>query len=114
MKCCDMSAGKLREPVTFQRQTRTSDNSGGFTETWAAISGAPSRAFIMPVGGREWIAHDRVEAMPRLKLVVRYNADLKESDRVLIRSKSHDIVRIDNVEFRNKWLEITVDGGTPS
>jgi SPP1 family predicted phage head-tail adaptor len=114
VKCCNMSAGMLREPVTFQRQTRTSDGAGGFTETWATLAGSPSRAFVTPVGGREWMAHDRVESMPRLKLVVRYNAELRESDRVLIRSKQHDIVRIDNVEFRNKWLEITVDGGVPS
>jgi head-tail adaptor len=114
VKCCNMSAGMLREPVTFQRKTRTSDGSGGYTETWATVAGSPSRAFVTPTGGREWTAHDRVESMPRLKVVVRYFSGLLESDRLVIRSKAHDIVRIDNVEFRNKWLEITVDGGVPS
>ena len=101
----------LREPVTFQRSGRTSDGVGGATQAWATVSGSPSRAFVRPVGGREWYAHDRVEAQPRLKLVVRYSASIQEGDRVIIRSKAHDIVRIDNIEFRNKWLEILVDGG---
>lgn len=111
MKCCDLHAGLLREPVTFQRATRTSDGAGGQTQVWATVSGSPTRAYVTPVGGREWYAHDRVESLPRLRVVTRYSGSIQEGDRVLIRSKAHDIVRIDNVEFRNKWLEVTVDGG---
>jgi len=33
---------------------------------------------------------------------------------VLIRSKAHNIRFINNVEFRNQWLEILVDGGVAS
>ena len=111
MKCCDVHAGLLREPVTFQRAARTSDGAGGQTQVWSTVSGAPTRAYVKPTGGSELYQHDRVEAVPRLKVVTRYNASLVEGDRVLIRSKAHDIIRIDNVEFRNKWLEITVNGG---
>jgi head-tail adaptor len=114
MKCCDISAGLLREPVTFQRATRTSDGAGGSTLVWAAISGAPTRAFVKNTGGREIAAHDRVEAIARLKVVVRYSAGILESDRILIRSKAHNILHINNVEFRDRWLEIAVDGGVPS
>lgn len=111
MKCCDISAGLLREPVTFERATRVGDGAGGQTQTWAAISGAPTRAMVKNTSGRESFAHGRVEAVPRLKVVTRYHAGLLESDRVVIRGKAHNIIRIDNVEFRNKWLEITCDGG---
>ena len=114
MKCCDMSAGLLREPVTFQRQTRVSDGAGGQTQTWAAIAGAPSRAFVRAATGNERYSHDRIEATVRLKLVTRYNAGLRESDRVLIRGKAHNIRFLNNLEFRNQWLEILVDGGVAS
>jgi SPP1 family predicted phage head-tail adaptor len=109
-----MSAGLLREPVTFQRQTRVSDGAGGQTQTWAAITGAPSRAFVRATTGNEQYSHDRIEATIRLKLVTRYNAGLRESDRVLIRNKAHNIRFINNLEFRNQWLEILVDGGVAS
>jgi SPP1 family predicted phage head-tail adaptor len=114
MRCCDINSGMLREPVTFQRQTRTTDGAGGQTQTWAAISGSPSRAYVTAASGSERYLHDRVEATVRLKLVTRYNSGLLESDRVLIRNKAHNIRFIKNVEFRNQWLEILVDGGVAS
>ena len=109
--CCDMNAGKLREPVTFQRQTLTSDGAGGQSQSWATVSGSPTRAYVAPSSGSERYASDRTEATIRLRLVVRYTASLKEGDRVLIRSKAHNIRFIDNLEFADKWLQIDVDGG---
>jgi SPP1 family predicted phage head-tail adaptor len=106
-----MNSGKLKEPVTFQRRTLTSDGAGGQTESWATVSGAPTRAHVMPTSGSERYSHDRVEATVRLRLVVRYTSALLESDRVQIRNKVHNIRFIDNMEFANKWLQIDVDGG---
>ena len=114
MKCCDINSGMLREPVTFQRQTRTTDGAGGQTQTWAAVSGAPTRAYVTAASGGERYSHDRIEATIRLKLVTRYNSGLRESDRVLIRGKAHNIRFLNNLEFRNQWLEILVDGGVAS
>lgn len=111
LRCCDMHSGKLSEPVTFQRRSLTSDGAGGQTETWATISTAPTRAFVTNVGGSERYAHDRTEAITRLRLVTRYSTALREGDRVQIRSKVHNIRFIDNIEFANKWLQIDVDGG---
>lgn len=111
IKCCDMHSGKLKEPVTFQRRTLTSDGAGGQTEAWATVSGAPTRAHVMPIGGSERFIHDRTEATVRLRLLVRYTTTLRESDRVQIRNKVHNIRFLDNVEFANKWLQIDVDGG---
>ena len=111
VKCCDMHAGKLSEPVVFQRRTLTSDGAGGQTESWAAVPGAPTRAYVTPVSGTERYASDRVEATVRLRLVTRYTTALRESDRVTIRNKVHNIRFLDNVEFRDKWLQIDVDGG---
>lgn len=111
MKCCDLNSGKLKEPVTFQRKTLTSDGAGGMTQTWTTVSAAPTRAYVLPVSGSERYASDRVEATVRLRLVVRYTSGLLESDRVQIRNRIHNIRFIDNIEFANKWLQIDVDGG---
>lgn len=111
ISCCDMHAGRLKEAVTFQRRKLVSDGAGGQSETWATITGAPSRAFVTPVGGSERYASDRVEATIRLRVVTRYTAALQEGDRVIIRGRAHNIRFLDNMEFANKWLQIDVDGG---
>ena len=94
--------------------TRESDGAGGQNVAWSAISGAPSRAFVRVASGNERYVHDRVEAVVKLKLTTRYNASITEADRVLIRGRAHNIKLLNNLEFRNQWLEISVDGGVAS
>ena len=111
MKCCDITAGKLREPIEFQRKTRTPDGAGGFTETWAAVAGAPTRAMVKGMsGGERWASH-RLEATATHKIVVRYFDGLTEVDRAIIRNREYNIRWINNVEFADKFLEITAEVG---
>lgn len=105
-KCCDVSAGMLREPVTFERSAKVSDGAGGFTETWGAISGASTRAYVKAMSGSERWASDRTEARSSWRIVVRYFSGLLESDRVVIRGRSYNIRFVNNVELRDRWLEI--------
>lgn len=109
--CCKYTSGMLRIGVTFQRATKTSDGAGGYNEFWAAISGAPTRAHVEQRSGRETFASERVEATRSVRIVTRYNASLLEGDRALIGGKAYNIRAINNVEFRNQWLEIDADGG---
>lgn len=111
MKCCDYSLGKMREPVEFQRATRTSDNYGGASDSWAQITNSPEWAEVKAVSGGERFASDRVEATVRFRVVVPYFSGLKESDKIVFRSRSHNIRFINNVELRDMWLVIDVDGG---
>lgn len=111
VKCCDMTAGMLRTPVTFQRKTRTGDGAGGFTEAWATIAGAPKRAQVKAMSGSERWQSQRTEAVSTHKIVVRYFAGLTEVDRVVIDGRAYNIRFIDNVEFRNRWMQITAEVG---
>jgi SPP1 family predicted phage head-tail adaptor len=111
MKCCDMNAGMLREPITIERAARTSDGAGGFTVAWAAISGAPDRAHVKALSGSERYAADRTEATTRWRITFRYFDGLLESDRVIIRTRAYNIRFINNLELRDKWLTLDLDGG---
>jgi head-tail adaptor len=111
MKCCQYTAGMLREPVTFQRKSRVRNGTGGFDETLATIPGAPTRASVKALSGGERWASDRVEATTRWRLVTRYFDGLTEEDIALVRGRKHNIRFINNVELRDRWLEIEVDGG---
>lgn len=111
MKCCDYHAGMLKEPLTFQRLTRTTDNAGGFTETWTTINGAPTRGHVMSPSGSERFANDRVEGIVRLRITTRYTDKVTERDAVMIRGIRHNIRFINNVEFADKWIEIDAERG---
>lgn len=111
MRCCDYTAGMLKEPVEFQRKTNTTDGAGGFTAAWGAISGAPTRASVKALSGMERWASDRTEATSRWRVAVRFWDGLLESDRVVIRGKAYNIRFINNVELADKWLVIDLSGG---
>lgn len=111
MKCCQYSAGQLRTPCQFQRKTRVSDGSGGWSDQWANLSGAVTRCSFKALSGNERFQAQRAEATTRNRIVVRYFAGLTEADRVVIGGRRYDITFINNVELRNRWLEIDLSGG---
>lgn len=114
VNCCKPSkygARDLRETVTFQRVTNTADDYGARVQAWATIEGAPTRAMVKPMSGRERWASERTEATANYRIVTRYNADLTEKDRVLIRGRPCNIRFIANVDMDDRWLEIDVEMG---
>ena len=108
-KCCDYTSGMLREPVTFEQQVNA-DIGGGATQT-SYIDRCSVRAHMKPLSGSERLYASRLDATTKNRIVIRYRSDILESDRVLIRSRYYQIRFINNVEFRDKWLEIDLDGG---
>ena len=112
VKCCaKYSARDLREAVTFERLTRTTDGAGGFTMAWQAIAGAPTRAMVKPLSGSERWASQRIEAAANYRVVTRYTDDLTEDDRVVIRGRPSRIRFIANVDLADRWLEIDAELG---
>jgi SPP1 family predicted phage head-tail adaptor len=111
LKCGKYSASDLREPVTFQRVTRTTDGVGGWSEAWATLAGSPSRAMVRQVSGSEAWRFDRINAEVALMVVTRYFPGVTPADRVLIRGRAHNIRSVANLDFGDKWLEIAVSGG---
>ena len=111
MKCCDYNAGMLRTPCQFQRKTRVIDGAGGWSEAWTNLAGAATRCSFKALSGGERFQAQRAEATTRNRIVTRYFAGLVEGDRVVIAGRRHDITFINDVELRNRWLVIDVDGG---
>lgn len=110
-QCDEYNSGMLSEPVEIQRAARVSDGAGGFTETFAALSGAPTLGYVKARSGSERYASNRIEATSSWLLVVRYFSGLVENDIVVIRSRKYNIRFINNVELKDKWLEIDLSGG---
>ena len=53
----------------------------------------------------------RAEATTRNRIVTRYFAGLTEVDRVVIGGRRYEITFINNIEMRNRWVEIDLSGG---
>ena len=115
VKCCaKYSARDLSTVCEFQRMTRGADGQGGFSETWAAISGAPTRCAFRALSGSERWQAQRTESITRNRIAVRYVTGLKDADRVVIDGEAYQITFINNLDRANRWLEIDISGGVPS
>lgn len=109
MKCCDITAGKLRHIITIERETSTSDGAGGSTITWSAV--ATPRAFIKPMSGGERLQAMRLESTVTHRIFIRYRDDLLTSDRINFNGRLMQIRALINLEERNRWIEIYADEG---
>lgn len=109
MKCCDITPGMLREPFIIQSQELTAIG-GGATATEYVATGFGKCQF-KPLSGSERLYAERIDAVTRNRALMRYRPSLKESDRLVIRGRAYNIRFINNIEFRNRWLEIDLDGG---
>lgn len=104
MKCCDLSAGGLREPLVFQRRQTQSDGMGGQDLDWVDLFSA--KGDVRPLSGREALTGMQREASVSHRIFIRYRDGLLPSDRVVMRGNPMQIIAIINVEMRNRWLEL--------
>ena len=105
--CCDDYTGRmLREEVDFQERTRTPDGAGGYTESWATVTGSPTRAYVRQLSSGEQWASQRTEGVSTHMIVVRYSDAINETMRAVIRGREYNLEPPNNVEMQDRWLEI--------
>ena len=109
MKCCEITAGKLRHRISIQRKVSNDDGMGGGVMSWQEIKS--TRAMITPLSGRESLQAQRIEAETTHRLYMRYFADLEQADKVVYDGRDFNIKAIINIEERNKYLELQCKEG---
>ena len=109
MKCCDITSGMMREPVEFQSQVLT--DIGGGAQDISYTSRCNVRGYMRTTTGSERVHGDRLDAIQRLFVTIRYRSDILARDRAIIRGKAYQVRYINNKEFRDKFLEIELEGG---
>ena len=109
MKCHDYSAGMLREPIALQREVSAEDSMGGQVKEFKTY--ANTKAHVKPLSGRERVFGMQLEGSITHKVIVRYNASIKEKDRILLRGEPLQIRAVLNIEMRNLWLELSCEQG---
>ena len=109
MKCCELTSGKMRTIGQIQRMTRESDGGGGFTATFTTY--ATINLLFKSMSGSERIYAERLDAITRNRAYTRYRSDVVESDRLVVNGRVYQIRAAINMELRNQWLELDLDGG---
>lgn len=109
MKCCDITPGMLRTTVALQSQTRTPDGAGGFSRSWSTY--ATVQGGLKQTSGREAEQADRLSAQAGFRCMIRYRDDVQPQHRIVIDSVAYQIRSVENVEFRNRWLVLSLESG---
>jgi len=95
-----MNAGLMDEPVSIQRYTETTDsNTGEKLQTWSQISAPWARVVELETGSEE-VNADRRENKQTVNFTLRYDSNIKVSDRVVWNSNKYNIIAIADIERR--------------
>lgn len=99
-----MHMGEMRHRITFQR-IATLVNENGFEAeelqevktVWAVVSN---------LHGKEYFEAMAVQAENTVKFTIRYLEGINQDMKILFKGKTYAITAIDNIKFRNKYMEI--------
>lgn len=108
----NITIADLRTRITFQSPTVSADAGGAQVPSWANVATNPTVwARWINAHGQEVITSDASQSVQRATVTVRHRTDIRESWRILRVSDSSywQIVSIDAVQGRNRWVELVVE-----
>ena len=93
----------MPDTVNIQRKTTTSDQQGGYTESWDdAYQNIPARVTI--TGGGEVALQGRQEPRPDALLTVAFDQSIEQTDRVVHSSGTYEIKFVNT---NRSWALVT-------
>lgn len=91
-------AGKLDQIIEIQSVTKTTDDMGGTSESWAKVSGSPTRAEYILLSGIEQNAErvnaGKLESVTKFKLRIRRFSAMSTEYQVTHNSNTYKITGI--------------------
>lgn len=101
--------GALDRRISIQQATEVQDSVGQPIKTWADISGQPTWAEVIPVGGSEIFQARQFGAETVKKFRIRYRTDITRKMRVVYDGDNYDITDAaeDRRFERRQYLLIT-------
>lgn len=99
-----MRTEEFNHKITFQKLSITTNENGFEEEIWEDYSTV--WAAVSNLIGREYFAAAAVQAEKTVKFTIRYLQNITEDTRILFEDKQYNITFIDNIKYRNKYIEI--------
>lgn len=100
----------LRTRITFQEPTLTSDAGGAQVAGYANVMTNPTVwARWINAHGPEAITSDALKSVQRATVTVRDRSDILTTWQILKDGVAWQIISIDRVQDKNRWVEIVVE-----
>jgi len=99
-----MEIGELRHKITFQKLTTTTNENGFEVEDWEDYKTV--WAAVSNLYGKEYFEAAAVQKENTVKFTIRYFKGLDTSMRILFQGRQYNIISIDNIKYKNKYIEI--------
>lgn len=99
-----MNIGDMRHRITLQKKVDVVDAEGFTTQQWQDV--ATVWAAVENLHGREYWEAAAVQAENTVKFTIRYRPDIDQTMRIVFRGQIYEITAIDNIKYRNEYLEI--------
>lgn len=96
--------GDLRHRITFQKIVTAVNPNGFEVRAWENITTVWAKA--SNIHGREFYAAAAVQAENTVEFTVRYLTGIDTSMRILFNGKQYNITAIDNIKYKNRYVEI--------
>lgn len=109
-----MEAGQLRWRIAIQVKTRAADGQGGYTESWATITGGNVWASIEPASSRELFMAQQLQHVVTHKVTIRYVAGVTTAHQIVFGSRVFNIQSVLNTDENNRTLVLLCEEGTAS
>lgn len=106
-----LSAGRYRQRVTLMRKTRTVDGDGNNRTAWKAV-GAPIRAEVLAISGREAIIGRALQGVQFFEITIRYRTDIDDDDQLAFGALTLNVRSALDVTGRRRELKILADTGS--
>lgn len=105
-----VSIADMRTRITFQSPTISKDAGGAQKPTYANVGTNPTVwAQWINDHGQESIATDAQVSAQRATVRLRHRTDIVETWQVLKDGEAWEILSIDPVQDRNRWIELRVE-----
>lgn len=99
-----MRTEELKHKITFQKRTTSTNENGFEEEVWKDFITCWAKAENLQ--GREFFAAAVVQAEKTVKFTIRYLSTIASDMRILFEDKQYNINAIDNIKYKNKYMEI--------
>ncbi len=104
-----VNAGDLRTTITLQQPTLQRDAGSAQSPVYANASTTPTvKARWVNAHGQE-NAQTAMKSVQRATVTIRHRDDVKTTWRVLKGDEPWNIISIDPVQDRNRWIELVVE-----
>ena len=119
--CCDITANKLRNLITIEALSLSTDGQGGHTSTWTADPVGGVYAWIKDGSGSEQLEADRKTSNNFRTAIIRFRGNAQGAPyyeattfRVVFQGRYYNITSVQDMEMAGKWLRILMVEGDPS